>query len=79
MQDFRAAQPANGFSGANVLFDSQVTLVMGLEEHLLTMFRGDDFEFHDGCRGQPSAHGTVTQPITARQNPVLRPPQTLAR
>jgi light-independent protochlorophyllide reductase subunit B len=39
--------PQMGFEGANVLFDTWVhPLVMGLEEHLLTMFR-DDFEFHD--------------------------------
>jgi light-independent protochlorophyllide reductase subunit B len=34
-----------GFEGANVLFDSWVhPLMMGLEEHLITMFR-EDFEF----------------------------------
>ncbi len=39
--------PVYGFEGANVLFDSFVhPLMMGLEEHLLQMFRGD-FEFHD--------------------------------
>jgi light-independent protochlorophyllide reductase subunit B len=39
--------PVYGFEGANVLFDSLVhPLMMGLEEHLLQMFRGD-FEFHD--------------------------------
>jgi light-independent protochlorophyllide reductase subunit B len=38
-----------GFEGANVLFDTWVhPLMMGLEEHLLQMFR-DDFEFHDGA------------------------------
>ncbi len=38
--------PVYGFEGANVLFDTWVhPLVMGLEEHLLQMFR-DDFEFH---------------------------------
>jgi len=42
--------PVYGFEGANVLFDSWVhPLVMGLEEHLLHMFRGD-FEFHDEAR-----------------------------
>ena len=42
--------PVFGFEGANVLFDSWVhPLVMGLEEHLLQMFR-DDFEFHDGAQ-----------------------------
>lgn len=41
--------PVMGFEGANVLFDSWVhPLVMGLEEHLLQMFR-EDFEFHDGA------------------------------
>jgi light-independent protochlorophyllide reductase subunit B len=48
VQDFPARySPQMGFEGANVLFDSWVhPLVMGLEEHLLTMFR-DDFEFSD--------------------------------
>jgi len=41
--------PVMGFEGANVLFDSWVhPLVMGLEEHLLQMFR-EDFEFNDGA------------------------------
>ena len=39
--------PQMGFEGANVLFDTWVhPLMMGLEEHLLGMFR-DDFEFAD--------------------------------
>jgi light-independent protochlorophyllide reductase subunit B len=48
VQDYPARHsPQMGFEGANVLFDTWVhPLVMGLEEHLLTMFR-DDFEFHD--------------------------------
>ena len=48
VQDFPARySPQMGFEGANVLFDTWVhPLVMGLEEHLLTMFR-DDFEFSD--------------------------------
>ncbi|NJS13846.1 MAG: ferredoxin:protochlorophyllide reductase (ATP-dependent) subunit B [Sphingopyxis sp.] len=50
VQDFPARfSPQMGFEGANVIFDSWVhPLVMGLEEHLLTMFR-NDFEFHDGA------------------------------
>jgi light-independent protochlorophyllide reductase subunit B len=50
VQDFPARySPQMGFEGANVLFDSWVhPLMMGLEEHLLTMFR-NDFEFHDGA------------------------------
>ncbi len=52
--------PVMGFEGANVLFDSWVhPLMMGLEEHLIGMFR-HDFEFVDGHRshlgeGAPSA------------------------
>ncbi|QMW21792.1 ferredoxin:protochlorophyllide reductase (ATP-dependent) subunit B [Sandaracinobacteroides saxicola] len=49
VQDFPARHsPVMGFEGANVLFDTLIhPLVMGLEEHLLTMFR-EDHEFHDG-------------------------------
>ena len=48
VQDFPARySPQMGFEGANVIFDSWVhPLMMGLEEHLITMFR-DDFEFSD--------------------------------
>jgi light-independent protochlorophyllide reductase subunit B len=47
VQDYPARySPLMGFEGANVLFDVCVhPLMMGLEEHLITMFR-DDFEFH---------------------------------
>ena len=47
VQDFPARySPVMGFEGANVLFDSFThPLMMGLEEHLLGMFR-EDFEFH---------------------------------
>lgn len=47
VQDFPARySPQMGFEGANVLFDTWVhPLMMGLEEHLLVMFR-DDREFH---------------------------------
>ncbi len=50
VQDFPARHaPVMGFEGANVLFDTLVhPLVMGLEEHLLTMFR-EDFEFADAA------------------------------
>jgi len=48
VQDFPARySPQMGWEGANVIFDTLVhPLVMGLEEHLLHMFR-EDFEFHD--------------------------------
>lgn len=50
VQDFPARYaPQMGFEGANVLFDTWVhPLLMGLEEHLLGMFR-EDFEFHDAA------------------------------
>ena len=50
VQDFPARHsPQMGFEGANVIFDTWVhPLVMGLEEHLLAMFR-DDFEFNDAA------------------------------
>jgi light-independent protochlorophyllide reductase subunit B len=54
-----------GFEGANVLFDTWVQpLMMGLEEHLLHMFKGD-FEFHEDAapshltRNQPAAASVV--------------------
>jgi light-independent protochlorophyllide reductase subunit B len=50
VQDFPARySPQMGFEGANVIFDSWIhPLMMGLEEHLLNMFR-DDFEFNDSA------------------------------
>jgi light-independent protochlorophyllide reductase subunit B len=50
VQDFPARySPQMGFEGANVIFDAWVhPLMMGLEEHLLAMFR-DDAEFHDNA------------------------------
>ncbi|CRK76531.1 ferredoxin:protochlorophyllide reductase (ATP-dependent) subunit B [Nereida ignava] len=63
VQDFPARySPVMGFEGANVLFDTWIhPLVMGLEEHLLHMFR-DDFEFHD--EAGPSHHdGHAPKPI----------------
>jgi light-independent protochlorophyllide reductase subunit B len=64
VQDFPARySPQMGFEGANVIFDTWVhPLMMGLEEHLLTMFRGD-FEFHDGAA--PSHLGSTARTETA--------------
>jgi light-independent protochlorophyllide reductase subunit B len=57
VQDYPARySPQMGFEGANVIFDTWVhPLMMGLEEHLLTMFR-DDFEF-DGSVGPSHTAG----------------------
>lgn len=63
VQDFPARySPQMGFEGANVIFDTWIhPLVMGLEEHLLHMFR-EDFEFHDAAG--PSHHGGhAPQPV----------------
>ncbi|ACA18099.1 light-independent protochlorophyllide reductase, B subunit [Methylobacterium sp. 4-46] len=55
--------PQMGFEGANVLFDTLVhPLMMGLEEHLLAMFR-DDPEFHDGVA--PSHLGGTARDLPA--------------
>ncbi|MEO1482108.1 MAG: ferredoxin:protochlorophyllide reductase (ATP-dependent) subunit B [Myxococcota bacterium] len=72
VQDFPARySPQMGFEGANVLFDTWVhPLVMGLEEHLLGMFR-DDFEFHDDAgashlhRSTPKVESKTVEPLVA--------------
>ncbi len=73
VQDFPARySPQMGPEGANVLFDSWVhPLMMGLEEHLLGMFK-DDFEFHDGA--SPShlgKAGSGAATATARAMPAV--------
>lgn len=72
VQDFPARYaPQMGFEGANVIFDTWVhPLMMGLEEHLITMFR-DDFEFHDGAAPSHLAHTTPTS--VAVTGPDARP------
>ncbi|MDZ7627152.1 MAG: ferredoxin:protochlorophyllide reductase (ATP-dependent) subunit B [Parvularculaceae bacterium] len=69
VQDFPARySPMMGFEGANVIFDSWIhPLVMGLEEHLLHMFR-EDFEFNDAAGpSHLGGHGG------ARETPVKAP------
>jgi len=60
VQDFPARfSPQMGFEGANVLFDTWVhPLMMGLEEHLLAMFR-EDFEFHAGAQASHLGAGAA--------------------
>jgi light-independent protochlorophyllide reductase subunit B len=69
VQDFPARYaPQMGFEGANVLFDTWVApLMMGLEEHLLGMFRGD-FEFHENA---PASHLGRTGVASAAIAPVV--------
>jgi light-independent protochlorophyllide reductase subunit B len=72
VQDFPARySPQMGYEGANVLFDSWVhPLMMGLEEHLLAMFR-DDFEFNDAA---PASHLGHTSPHVGSE---VSPPSPL--
>ncbi|WP_219894887.1 ferredoxin:protochlorophyllide reductase (ATP-dependent) subunit B [Aquisediminimonas profunda] len=72
VQDFPARySPQMGFEGANVLFDTWVhPLVMGLEEHLLTMFR-DDFEFNDAAGASHLGHRAA--PAVVPEQPVALP------
>jgi light-independent protochlorophyllide reductase subunit B len=64
--------PQMGFEGANVIFDTWVhPLMMGLEEHLLGMFRSD-FEFNDEAApshlgGKKTEARNSPQPITNGQ------------
>jgi light-independent protochlorophyllide reductase subunit B len=76
VQDFPARRaPQMGFEGANVLFDTWVApLMMGLEEHLLSMFR-EDFEFHPeaaashlgATTGAAQQQGAVETPVEVNQ------------
>lgn len=74
VQDFPARySPQMGFEGANVIFDTWVhPLMMGLEEHLLGMFR-EDFEFHDDA--VPSHLGATAE---MRENPEVMATSALA-
>ena len=83
VQDFPARRsPQMGFEGANVLFDTWIhPLMMGLEEHLLGMFR-EDFEFHDhagpshlgaGPAAPAAAEVAVAQPVVATAAPDPQP------
>ena len=68
VQDFPARYaPQMGPEGANVMFDTWVhPLMMGLEEHLIGMFR-EDFEFHAGAApSHLGGHG----PAVAQAAPV---------
>jgi light-independent protochlorophyllide reductase subunit B len=66
VQDFPARySPQMGFEGANVLFDTWVhPLMMGLEEHLIGMFRGDS-EFHEDAAPSHLGGGVHAQSVQA--------------
>ncbi|EED36454.1 light-independent protochlorophyllide reductase, B subunit [Luminiphilus syltensis NOR5-1B] len=61
VQDYPARySPQMGYEGANVIFDTWVhPLMMGLEEHLLRMFR-EDFEFNDSAAPSHLEEGEAT-------------------
>ncbi|MDE2327011.1 MAG: ferredoxin:protochlorophyllide reductase (ATP-dependent) subunit B, partial [Rhodospirillales bacterium] len=77
VQDFPARHaPFAGFEGANVLFDTLIhPLMMGLEEHLLGMFR-DDFEFNDTAAPSHLGPHATTPPEPA--SPANAPAGALA-
>lgn len=77
VQDYPARySPQMGIEGANVIFDTWIhPLMMGLEEHLLCMFR-EDFEFHDDAtpshlvdehRAPERPHGDNVVPLPGLQ------------
>ncbi len=74
VQDFPARYaPQMGFEGANVIFDTWVhPLMMGLEEHLLGMFK-DDFEFRDGAVPSHLGAGHTVAADEVRAAPVAAP------
>jgi light-independent protochlorophyllide reductase subunit B len=76
VQDFPARHsPQMGFEGAAVIFDTWVhPLMMGLEEHLLAMFR-EDFEFHEGAAASHLSHAGAPREATLQPSapPVVEP------
>jgi light-independent protochlorophyllide reductase subunit B len=79
VQDFPARySPQMGFEGANVLFDTWVhPLMMGLEEHLLGMFR-EDIEFNDTTPSHLGHKPSSAQEVQYNA-PSHRPIELLAR
>jgi light-independent protochlorophyllide reductase subunit B len=82
VQDFPARYaPQMGAEGANVIFDTWVhPLMMGLEEHLLGMFR-EDFEFADGASPSHLGHGHAAPPVPGDREPAIAtvtPPEVVA-
>ncbi|MCX5939847.1 MAG: ferredoxin:protochlorophyllide reductase (ATP-dependent) subunit B [Cyanobium sp. LacPavin_0818_WC50_MAG_67_9] len=74
VQDVPArTSPQMGWEGANVIFDTWVhPLMMGLEEHLIGMFR-HDFEFVDGHLSHLEGASAPSRPAEAEQQPGGQP------
>ena len=70
VQDFPARRsPQMGWEGANVLFDTWVhPLMMGLEEHLLSMFR-EDWEFGGDAPASHLGHAAAAPVAAAGWSP----------
>jgi light-independent protochlorophyllide reductase subunit B len=80
VQDFPARYaPQMGFEGAQVIFDTWVQpLMMGLEEHLLGMFRGD-FEFHEDAAPSHLGHSRQSpEPVAPARTAQQAQPERLA-
>jgi len=80
VQDFPSRYaPQMGLEGANVMFDTWIhPLMMGLEEHLIGMFR-EDFEFHAGAApshlgGHGPASNHAAPELAQRQEPQVPAP-----
>ena len=80
VQDFPARySPQMGFEGANVLFDTWVhPLMMGLEEHLLGMFKGDA-EFHEDAAPSHLGGAAMKEAATATSLAIAQASETSAQ
>ncbi len=66
--------PQMGWEGANVIFDDWVhPLMMGLEEHLIGMFR-HDFEFTDGHQSHLGHLGGHTKENESKKSSIVQEP-----
>ena len=79
VQDFPARySPQMGFEGANVMFDTWVhPLMMGLEEHLIGMFRGDA-EFHEDASPSHLGKSSVQLTVVSKTAATLEATQAIS-
>jgi len=79
VQDFPARySPQMGFEGANVMFDTWVhPLMMGLEEHLIGMFRGDA-EFHEDASPSHLGKSAVQSAVVSKAAATLETSQAIS-
>ena len=79
VQDFPARySPQMGFEGANVMFDTWVhPLMMGLEEHLIGMFRGDA-EFHEDASPSHLGKSSVQSAAVSKSAATLEATQAIS-